>query len=202
MTQQLPLLLFSGGADSTYVLWGLLRTSPVDVLYVKAAQHPAKSEMELQRQAKIIEVLEKGALHGVRERIVKEVQIPLNREHYFQQVIPWMVGALAAFVPHRHSEVVMAYLMNDDIMINRSELLETWKYLTTLLYGEPVKLSLPLTHVRKRQIYEALDDGLQKLIWVCELPVEKGEGKRRRIVACGDCPACQTQALQYQMLKR
>jgi len=196
MSQQLPLLLFSGGADSTVQLRQLLQHTPADVLYVKSSQHPLKIEMELKQQDAIITELEKTTHFRVRERYRPEVKAPINGNHMFQQVLPWMMGALATFNPRLHSEVQMAYLIGDDIMVHKAELMEAWKQLTTMLYGEPVKLVLPLMYYRKQAVYRELTPELRKLIWVCELPVEEGKGKRRKVVACKTCPACKTQTLQ------
>ena len=190
---KIPLLLFSGGADSTLRLQELLGESNVAVVYGSAGQHPLKREMELHARQAIIKELERHSRFRVEQQLEMDVSsLRINGDFQFQQILPWLVTGLTAFDTRRHSRIEMAFLMNDDIMVNRHALEESWKHLVSLLFHEKaeVPLHLPLKYCRKSTVYSRLSAKLQSLIWVCEMPV-KGRAKKHK--PCRKCMACKNQ---------
>lgn len=203
--EKVPLLLFSGGADSTYRLAGLLKEGPVDVLYVDGGQHPLKTIKELECREETIRKLEQRSLHKVSGRFYFDLSVCRKHPGSFpswRQVMPWIFAAHECLSDERHSRLEICYLLEDCISSVRHELEELWANLCYIQTGSrtTIPLNLPFIRTNKTRIYEALsrsDERKELLdsIWVCETPhyARVPRTRKRKIVACGRCVPCKDQ---------
>jgi 7-cyano-7-deazaguanine synthase in queuosine biosynthesis len=205
MSNKRPLLLFSGGLDSTAMLYYELQNTDVDVLYIKGGQHDQKIQAELLARNSILDWLkddrpvEPGKEHHqvVRDRSFDSINFAVSPGILACQPTSWMVAALYHVNPEIHSEVRIAYVMGDDALIYRHEMVNAWNYLLAFSKGvSDIPLVFPLMRWRKENILHHLPIQLVERVWVCELPVWKGQ----TITACGKCRPCKRH--QKEMLEQ
>lgn len=201
-SQKVPLLLFSGGADSTARLVELLNHTPVDILYVEGHQHPLKLKMELRAQRRILKALQGKLPHNVRN-VYKFPKIGIPDRSMasfcFRQAPDWFVAALYTLNVNAHSRVEMCYVLGDDALLILEKLQRAWEnlvgavidgeYVDTLLHDCKVPLEFPYRATSKVQVYRYLTQELRDQIWVCETPIDRGRSLPQ---PCGTCKPCST----------
>jgi 7-cyano-7-deazaguanine synthase in queuosine biosynthesis len=174
-----PLVLFSGGLDSTFnMLLHTLEGESVDYVYIDGGQGKSKVESE---QATIDRIL--TALHEHARRKEKDVWHrfgghPLSKVNFcntpsagWRQPIPWLVSALEVVDPEKHSAVEVSYVQGDEIISRIPELQAAWAAMWSITkVGELVPLKFPLKDVSKQGILCQMPEDLYKLTWVCETP--------------------------------
>lgn len=213
MTTKHPLVVFSGGMDSTYMLWEELKKGNVYTCYFTAGQHHYKAEKEIEQRSKIISMLESLTGNSVIEdTIVRlggymgiEMVQTRRRDDYvthdtnnppdflWSQANKWLFAAL--YVSNgrsKHSSIMIGNVMGDDITVHQADQIAAWKHLQAFTKSVPIPLEFPLTYVTKRVIFPQMPLDLLELIWVCELP-EKSDLETH---ACGECHACMDQLVQ------
>lgn len=194
MSTKRPLLLVSGGLDSTYMLQEALLQSHVDVLYVEAGQCVKKVQAEKLARAAIFgkliertEVLPEDQRYHIRNYLeYKAVSFVDAPALVASQSPVWLIAALYHFDPSIHSEVRIAYVMGDDALIYRHEMQKAWENLCLLTKGVAIPMVFPLMGWRKEHILQRVMPYLLEFVWVCELPQWKGN----TIVACHRCRPC------------
>ena len=199
-----PLLLFSGGLDSTYMLQCALEQGDVETLYVAANQCELKVKRELEARAKIFERLRK--IRGgrvIKDHIVKvTVDIkPFSHQmpdHAWQQPLMWIHGALQVSDGYKQSELRIGYVTGDGILSKLNHMTQAWESLQAFTKHYTMPVVFPLQHFTKQNILERLDPRLWEYIWVCEMPVKKG----RWLYACDKCSACHTRAKELFHFER
>jgi 7-cyano-7-deazaguanine synthase in queuosine biosynthesis len=200
MSDKRPLLLFSGGLDSTMMLNLALRETDVDVLSSDCGQHELKLQAEKLARQRIIRWMDVDRAVGDDERrfTVRDrtnfvgVNFAMAPGMVSSQAPAWLFAALHTFDPNRHSEVRIGYVLGDDALAYRHEMQEAWKYLSLLSKRETVPLVFPLISYRKSQFLKWLPADLLDLIWVCEIPYWQGT----TIVQCGRCNPCQRHQME------
>lgn len=212
-SKKVPLILFSGGLDSTYLLQEQLEKGDVEVLYVEGRQSPAKVKAELRARENIIRVLEDItgnkviAQHEIKSIPEYTVQgygrrDPNDMDWKFQQPYQWLLGALHAADGRRHSALMIAYVTGDQISPDLTKIQEAWNVMMSFTKQTPVPLEYPVVYHRKYQIVQRMYAKVYRHHWVCELPVviyvdeEKSKSRHLRDLtqykACGKCEACLT----------
>ena len=193
---KVPLLLLSGGLDSTYLLYNLLKTTDVDVLYINGNQNPDKITMELLAIDKIISWFSVKNKHNEFQEIKYSIRnfykVDANTSDLeymgFAQPLSWMFGAIAKYNPNVHSSVKIAYVSGDQISSSLFYLKTAWENLTNVIKTKSIPLEFPLETINKRFILKNIPIPLLKLIWFCELPVKKKRNKY--FSACNQCGPC------------
>ena len=172
MQEKYPLVLMSGGLDSTYLTYSLLKTTPVDVLYVRSNQGEEKIRMELKAVEHISGLLntEPKLLHRIRNRYTEVVMDVHSDRFVFQQVLPWMIGALKTVDLKIHSKVCFGYVLGDQAIGWKTEMMTAWDNLCEVLLGGHIPLEFPLMRNTKEQLILGLPFYIRNKIWVCELP--------------------------------
>lgn len=202
MTDKIPLLLYSGGLDSTLMLNLALHKSQVEVMYVECNGGPDRSHCE----------------HGARSRakqwfydesdhddnlftIKKDHKINLDntlvqvKGRHLIQPLAWIIGGLMAFNKTRHSELQVGYILGDTAPIYKTELETTWRNAYALMHwcrpedAPAVRFPLIEAGYDKLRVLTDLPHGLADKIWVCELPERHGVGQYRY---CKTCQSCRT----------
>lgn len=181
-----PLILFSGGYDSTYLLQETLKEGDCDILSVKCGQSQLKNIQEELARKEILSVIEQCDFRG-RVRGIYDFEVPLLKDASFSQAAPWMVGALWELDTKFHNEVRIGYVLGDQISAFLEDLKIAWKHLLKFSkWGYEIPLTFPLYSVSKKDVYTRLDPRLAKHVWFCEIP-EVFDGKVRRCGQCGPC---------------
>lgn len=189
-----PLVVFSGGMDSTYMLWQQLKEGDVHTCYIHAAQSPLKVPKELEARSKIIPFLEELTGNKVlRDTIVKignsektgravemETRMTSGRPKEDHNLLPdrtwnqahmWLFGALYVSDGQLlHSKLLIGNVMGDDISSKLSDQSAAWHHLQAFSKHHPIPLEFPLMMFSKDRILRELPIELLKLIWICELP--------------------------------
>jgi len=183
--KKVPLILLSGGLDSTYCLLHLLKESDVDVVYIAASQGPHKINAELQAIEDILEMVRTispiSPEHKVRNiyhvRTESETwknvfQVDTHTGQKFKQPQLWIQGVLMVARPDLHSQVVISYVTGDQMLSHIADLEYAWNYTCSFVFGEyrAIPIHFPLRYSKKRQLINELPIGLLSKTWTCELP--------------------------------
>ncbi len=198
---KIPLVLFSGGMDSTYMLHQLLKEGDVDTLYIKAGQAPDKVAKELIARKKIIWLLEKITGNRVRRDLETEMgQLFCGMpDHSWSQPAMWMTGALHHIDGNKHSQLAIGYVSDDGIVSRLHNLQRAWHHLQKFSkHSKPAPVKFPQHTTTKQTIMKMIDERLWEHIWVCELPHDVNGVT----VACGCCVPCLTQHGQLAIYKQ
>jgi hypothetical protein len=215
---KVPLILFSGGLDSSFLLQEELKKGDVDVLYVKGVLHEKKMKEEEDRRDAIIEILQKSTGNKVRKQRRIDLGImPFGNmeDQTFTQPPMWMMGALMVSDIRQHSELLIGYISGDQIMPMLPAIKAAWQQLQIISkeHGE-IPVNFPLLFTTKNKAMMDLHPEVMRLVWYCEIPQTKyysigpalqilpgpdeteEERKarfanmREKVVPCGRCEAC------------
>jgi hypothetical protein len=203
-----PLLVFSGGMDSSYMLWKQLEQGDVHTCYIKATQSQDKIPMELAARKKIIEFFEKKTGNKVLTDTVVDLgncfeATRISHVGYttrwnnkvpdlaFGQAHVWLFGMQFAADGEYHSKICLGNVMGDQIAVHLGDLSRAWEHTSAFTRKEPVPMEFPLMYVTKDIILNSLPLEIIPELWICELPRVLSTGKT---IACDDCPACETMA--------
>jgi 7-cyano-7-deazaguanine synthase in queuosine biosynthesis len=195
MVDKIPLILFSGGLDSTYLLSETLRTSHADVLYISASQHPDKVTAEQNAIFNILKYLRPKRPYRVRKVYSLDISnLPVFTDYSFGQVPGWLFGSLATVDGAIHSRVSISYVMGDQVSLYLDSIEKAWNALSTCSKIVLTPIEFPLKLTSKKKIMAELHPDLYKLTWVCETPIKIV--KTGKIKPCGKCDACITRKLE------
>lgn len=190
--QRVPLILFSGGLDSTYLLFEALETTDVDILYVKGPQGDNKITCELNARENILEWLAQNRPFKVRNKDIIDIsQATVTQDGKYRQILPWFFGALTIADSYKHSSVQIAYISSDGSSNHATTIGWAWDYLGSSTKNKKVDLAFPLIDVSKQDIMKRMPYELYKKIWVCEIP-EKIENDVEPTVVWKHCGTCET----------
>jgi len=169
-------VLFSGGLDSTYLVYKNLKEgNTVYPVYIEITNNQVKSLLEKNR----IELLRKEFLkefkhpsHGYNEPIARinyllNVGVVANESSLHLRQLPvWMLG-LSFMQSMGVDEIQIGYVSNDDAISYLDEIQTIYK--SYQLICEPmIPLSFPLTKKHKFQMADELPYQYMNLIFSCE----------------------------------
>lgn len=188
---KIPLVLFSGGLDSTAMLWKYLQTTPVDVLYADGGQHPLKIQKELECREKTIEYLNRVCPNKV-QRDVRTDNVVIfagGSTVKYSQPISWMVAALSVLDTNRHSTLAVGYVDDDGGFLRLlPNIVSAWENMQILSKtGDLVPLVFPIIDNSKLALLASIPVELLDSIWVCEFPTKHDT---KGIVPCMKCKPC------------
>lgn len=222
-TNRVPLILFSGGLDSSYLLQTKLREGNVEVLYVRGSIDPRKMEIEEARRRKIINILEKETGNKVRrEHRIDLGYMPFGcmNDRSFTQPTMWMMGALMASDVRKHTELLIGYVSGDQIMSLLSHIRAAWDQLQSVSkYSGNIPVNFPLQFLSKTEILNLIHPDVMRQVWWCESPQLKTYSlgpkqepheedpllTRSTVRPCGYCLACRrmkTTFLDWKLKER
>jgi 7-cyano-7-deazaguanine synthase in queuosine biosynthesis len=183
-----PLVLFSGGMDSTYLVsYMLSEDGPVDILYVNGGQSREKMRLELEARDRLIEFMNREYPNKIQRQyeILQPVYIHDGCNKKWIQPNAWMQGAFRVLDASRHSCVRIAYVNSDGAYFGShlSDIKAQWKSMLKVGFkGDHIPLEFAILHMDKLEVLEAIDKRLLPMVWVCEMP---SDGK-----ACQKCSPC------------
>lgn len=205
----MALLLWSGGCDSTLLLYDLLtaKYSHDDkkvgrYVELKASEkirtvsvyHPQQAGYAENHQARqrLLPILRKkfDFIHG--EISVSQDNIELDSNGGMAQPMMWLLQAVQCL--GTNEDLYAGYVRGDDIWHYRASLIYAFQYVQEFTHRTG-KLILPLEWISKGEVLHRLQElRLLKHTWHCEIPKD---GKR-----CKKCPSCTTHDTALWRLKQ
>jgi hypothetical protein len=190
-------VLFSGGLDSTYLVWKNLKDgNEVVPIYVEIENNEVKSILEKNR-VKLLRTefakefnLEKRLIHDVKFAI--KVGVHANEGSlYFKQVPIWLFSVVFLQGMDNIDEIQIGYVSNDDAISYLDDIQNIYKSYQTV--SEPMKpLAFPLTKKKKYMMANELPKQYFDLIFSCEMPkiIGSKDAEIIKYEACCDCVPC------------
>jgi 7-cyano-7-deazaguanine synthase in queuosine biosynthesis len=183
-------VLFSGGLDSTYLVWkNLSEGNHVIPIYIEIENNEMKSILEKNR----IELLREEFLKEFSSRMsyiryVFKASISANESGlYFKQIPIWILGIIySQSLPV--DEIQIGYVMNDDAISYLDDIQNIYKSYQPIC-DTLTPLVFPLTKKSKWQMADELPKQYLNLIVSCENPRIIGS-KDARIVQYEPCCEC------------
>lgn len=183
----MALVLFSGGCDSTLVLYNLIKELPnqyIKVLSINHNQVNAISENKLARQ-KIKEEFKKREL----DKYLEFLEVDINNNSSTNVIAGGVVQpiiwcTIAVLYAQTQDTIYFGYHLGDDFWMYKTEF-ENAIYNMSKVCNKEIKIQYNLGHLRKADIIKELKDrGLYDLCWYCEHPKEG--------MPCNECLPCIT----------
>lgn len=209
---KIPLLSFSGGIDSVYLLRHLLmRYEQVDLLYVFIGHKNGKTFRELEMIDLALKAYHKPSwFDDVESHILGKIRKVHFREGNLigeytgqsdQQTMSIFSGAIGAYDPAVHDSLYIGWNGTDEFGDSIHSAVECWKAMCNMyFYGHELSdhpLALPLLMYRKEDIvgrFSVIDNRT----WSCETPITLKGGvdeQPTNILPCGKCRPCFTNAM-------
>jgi hypothetical protein len=199
------LLLFSGGLDSTYLLWKNLENgNTVTPIYVELKNNKNKSTIEKQQIKLIWNELREG-YHEKLEKIkfIGNYEIFPSCDPVRMKQIPfWVISMLFAQDYKYHNEIHVGYVQEDGAALSYINDIKKMYYSFLPITDGLADLKFPLVKKSKNDIIRELPDNLFNLIITCENPIIKpyriGKAFKydwdkedyRFWKPCGECEMC------------
>jgi 7-cyano-7-deazaguanine synthase in queuosine biosynthesis len=192
------LVLFSGGMDSTYLMWQMAEQGlQVDYIYADGAQGSAKSSVEEDSRGDIIDRIKEywpGWYPHGGGRVLSKVNLSQTPKAKWRQALPWMVAAMEIVDPDVHSSVNIGYCADDDTLQEKYSMIEAWNAMWKFTKkGDVVPLEFPLQLTHKFNMMRDLPPEIYAATWICELPITNA---RKGATACGRCEPCMTREVE------
>jgi len=203
-------ILFSGGLDSTYLVWkNLKEDNIVFPIYVEIENNEVKTILEKNRIELLWKEFEKE-FHKNDSFNLKPIQYAVKVDvHanegslYFKQMPIWIFTVVFLQGMDNIDEIQIGYVSNDDAISYLDDIQNIYKSYQAI--SEPMKpLTFPLTKMKKRQMAEELPEQYRKYIFSCEIAKIKGSKDVEFIEyePCCECASCKTIiASEYYELK-
>lgn len=197
----MALVVWSGGADSTLILYNMLHSHYVDgqdteeirTVSIVHSQVAAAKESRAARR-KIKSWFKKKNWLFPHTEITVSMEgdfFCTNAEGFSMQPALWLTEAIKILRPSE--DLYFGYIRGDDFWHRQHEFVSAYDKLRNLS-SRSGSLVFPLEWTTKHAVLSQLDRaGLLDLIWYCEDP-QKGK-------PCGDCQPCQTHESCIDKLK-
>ena len=190
-------VLFSGGLDSTYLVWKNLKDgNEVVPIYVEIENNEVKSILEKNR-VKLLRT-EFAKEFNKEKRLICDVEFAIKvsvhaneGSLYFKQVPIWLFSVVFLQGMDNIDEIQIGYVSNDDAISYLEDIQNIYKSYQTV--SEPMKpLAFPLTKKKKYHMAHELPKQYLDLIFSCEMATIIGS-KDAEIIkyeACCECVPC------------
>ena len=189
---QRPLVVRSGGADSTLMCLLLLKAGiAFDYFYVQGDHGPKKGFVEklaILKQDRLFKdhlcPIVRNTFEKCREleTVTVSTQIHMNGDNLrSSQAVTWLIAAMR-HLDRRHNAVYYAYLSSDQASCLIAEMRKAWEAMVamTLVGCKSIPIEFPMLLMNKTDvIYGYLtesDDRLYQATWSCQLPRHALEG--------------------------
>lgn len=177
--------LWSGGIDSTYMIYKYLKEDYyVSCGYVKITNNVNKTETELKAIDNMLPFF-RSFDNFMYEDIILETTINKSFILDFSQIPIWILSILTT---SGYDKVGIAYVMNDDAISYLNELKNIYNsYRELSSNSELPELEFPLSKIKKEYILISIPDELKKYTVFCENPILN---KNNKYEICYSCSAC------------
>ena len=189
-------VLFSGGLDSTYLVWdNLKRGDEVIPLYFEVENNGDKSKLEKNRVDNLYRKFheEFPTLINPPRYVISLEVTSINTNLHLVQVPIWILGLLFSQIKGL-DEIQIGYVMNDDAISFIDDIKRVYNSYKSLS-DSLIPIKFPLTKFKKEMIINELHEKYCEMTITCEEPRIKGNSNAEILDydACGRCPACKRQ---------
>jgi 7-cyano-7-deazaguanine synthase in queuosine biosynthesis len=194
----MTLIAWSGGCDSTLVLWQTLQEQTLSSPSVRtiAVNHPyfnmpaSNAREKKQRQVILKTLRKKGYRIDHQEVEIKADGFPKRKGGLGQPPL-WLVFSVLYATPDE--PMAFGYIRGDDIWHYRQYFKEAWDNLSIIVGHRKSELLFPLEWLDKADVIDELREAkLLSLVWYC---ADRGDKP------CGKCSSCVTHQLGLAKLK-
>lgn len=169
-------VLWSGGLDSTYLVYSALRAgSTVTPIYVQINNNCEKPAYEEIARKKIRESFCRMALPGI---LCEDLKLNIGVENLsdsrllFMQMPIWIIATL--YVNPSIQKILIGYCMNDDAISYLVEIKKIYHSYKHLMSDKKMpKLGFTLSKIKKREMFIAMPEEISQLTVFCEIQPEK-----------------------------
>lgn len=189
------LIPFSGGLDSTYLVWKNLKEgNDVTIVYFEIENNAEKVKLEKIHRAKIITLFQKEFGHGslhIPHLEYKILASGIINNYSLIQVPIWMLGAFMGS-NHTYDEIQMGYVMNDDALSYLDEIRTLFNAYQPFSNDPLPKITFPIIRKHKTEMLRELPEIYLKYVYSCENPnITKDNKEEIEYHYCGQCVPCQ-----------
>lgn len=194
-------VLFSGGLDSTYLIWKNLKDGNIVFpIYVEIENNYIKTILEKNRMKLLYnEFVKEFNSSENYERKIHEIHYAISvgvhaceNSLYFKQIPIWLFSIM--FMQSMEvDEIQIGYVSNDDAISYLSDMKKIYKSYQPIC--EPLKpLVFPLTKMKKYIMFQELPEQYRKLIISCENAriIGSNEAEFVEYEPCCECIPCKT----------
>jgi 7-cyano-7-deazaguanine synthase in queuosine biosynthesis len=174
-------LLFTGGLDSTYLLYkNMQEGNAVRCLYTNIENNRNKTLTELAAAKTIIAEMDKE-FNTYIELIVNDVNVRGHSDYAMFHQVPIHLFSMIMSMAEC-DEVQIGYCMNDDMISYLDDLKAVYNSYSNLMAKKLPELVFPLSKTSKYTMFDDLPHVYSKLVFSCENPINHR--------ACGYCDTC------------
>lgn len=186
-----PLVLWSGGLDSTALVIDELLKGDIDIAFIKLNNNDFQQYYEYKAMRKLRLIIDD--IPELKGKIINEKQFGYEQincdKNVFAQPTLWSFAVNFLSNPDIHSSIKIAYVKYDDVWHFKHELMEFYKSTHNLLCNEEelIPIEFPYEWNTKSEIVELLENKIiyskqiLNLIYYCESNISK---------KCGECNSC------------
>lgn len=187
------LVLFSGGLDSTYLVYKNLKDGNyVKPIYVELGNNREKSIIEKIQTEKLIRIFNEEFNDRLQD-IIKPIKLVVNSgapELLFKQMPLWITSIIYSDELSYVDEIHIGYVMNDDAISYLEDIRKIYYSYQGIIHKKLPKLLFPLYKLGKDTISNRLPEKYKELTISCEFPKLALSGDGVRHFDCGSCSPC------------
>lgn len=195
-----PLVLLSGGIESTYLLQTLVKTTDVDILYVEL---PKKADNKNAIKNIIYSVTQDESYKGkIINYYTREAQ-PINfvGKPDTVHLLQILQAAISVVDPTEHSGVYIGGNGQSTVIENRDAVVQLWNSMIRLSKGRIVQLFDQLRPLGLTDIISSIDEKLLFTVSYCERPMTNVLPTGTLNTACQLCPSCKRVEAALNLIK-
>lgn len=193
-------VLFSGGLDSTYLIWkNLTEGNEVYPIYIEIKNNDGKVRLEKNRVGLLYDKFNEefgDKIHSVRYALEILVRDTSVSELHLNQLPIWIIG-LQWLHGLDVSEFQFGYVMNDDAISYIDDIKTIHKSFSGL-HDRVIELTFPLIKEKKCMMANKLPKRYFDLVVSCESPeIVDDKCEILKYEPCCNCPACNRLISEY-----
>lgn len=188
-------VLFSGGLDSTYLVYDNLRKGNIVIPVYTNIENNESIQKHERRAVDILHEEFEKEFGTMIHRVENPLDIKISASHSFAlpQIPLWVFSAFCTNLD-RVDEVQVAYVMKDDAISYLNEIKRlfnlTKQFMVRWKNYQKVKVTFPLSKTSKYEIARDLPERYFKHTYFCEYPNVNERGEHTS--DCGECSSCES----------
>lgn len=190
------IVLFSGGIDSTYLIWKNLQEGNIVLpMYIDIDNNKEKAKIEKSQITKIWNILNDEYIDNllpINYSIKIGIDKVLNDNLRFHQVPIWILSSLF-FQSEEFDEIQIGYVSEDTTLGYLEDIEKIYKSYESISPGL-IPVTFPIKKSLKEDIVNELPEDLLELVYSCEHPKNSkfdNNGFMDSYEPCGICPQCE-----------